>query len=102
MANAGKETAGIPDLLLDCNAVLGDSAKWRTPSGEAPDYSKANAIFKTQKTKVWDQGSLEDMVSNLVKNWEKEASYKVIATCRSCARLKVQLLRCSMALLAPN
>ena len=28
---------------------------------------------------VWPSKSLEDMVSNLVKNWEKEASYKLEA-----------------------
>ena len=78
MTDAENETAAaVPDILVDCNAVLGDHAKWRTPSGEAPDYSKANANFESQKTKAWDKGSLEDMVSNLVKNWEKEASYKV-------------------------
>ena len=29
------------------------------------------------RTKQWAAGSLEDIVSNLVKNWEKEASYRV-------------------------
>jgi hypothetical protein len=43
----------------------------------APDYTKANASFAAEKTKDWEKGSLQDMVSNLVKNWEKEASYKV-------------------------
>ena len=30
-----------------------------------------------EKSKTWEAGSLQDMVSNLVKNWEKEASYKL-------------------------
>ena len=29
-----------------------------------------------ERTHEWPTGSLEDLVSNLVKNWEKEASYK--------------------------
>jgi len=32
---------------------------------------------RAEKTKTWAAGSLEDQVSNLVKNWEKEASYKL-------------------------
>ncbi len=65
----------VPDLLTDPNAVLLDRAQWR--HGVAPDYTKANASFAAEKTKDWEKGSLQDMVSNLVKNWEKEASYKV-------------------------
>lgn len=34
------------------------------------------ALTTLAKTKTWDAGSLEDIVSNLVKNWEIEASYK--------------------------
>ena len=30
-----------------------------------------------ERTNVWPPGSLEDLVSNLVKNWEKEASFKM-------------------------
>lgn len=33
--------------------------------------------FDAERTHVWPAGSLEDVVSNLVKNWEKEASYKI-------------------------
>lgn len=66
----------VPDILADANAVLGDKAKWRTASGGPPDYTKADANYKAEKTVDWAPGSLEDMVSNLVKNWEKEASYK--------------------------
>lgn len=29
-----------------------------------------------ERTNVWPPGSLEDLVSNLVKNWEKECSFK--------------------------
>ncbi|KAH9567311.1 hypothetical protein CY35_03G023100 [Sphagnum magellanicum] len=65
----------VPDLLTDPNAVLLDRAQWR--HGVAPDYTKANASFAAEKTKDWEKGSLQDMVSNLVKNWEKEASYKL-------------------------
>ena len=71
-----KKADGVPDILLNPNAVLNDSARWR--HGSTPDYSKANANYAAQKSKDWEKGSLEDMVSNLVKNWEKEASYKVL------------------------
>ena len=33
-------------------------------------------MHTAERTNVWPAGSLEDLVSNLVKNWEKEASYK--------------------------
>jgi len=34
-------------------------------------------VRRAEKTKTWAAGSLEDQVSNLVKNWKKEASYKL-------------------------
>lgn len=33
-------------------------------------------MTQTAKTKTWEAGSLPDLVSNLVKNWEVEASFK--------------------------
>ncbi|DBB08879.1 hypothetical protein WJX82_007642 [Trebouxia sp. C0006] len=63
-----------PDYLLEPNAVLLDNCRWR--HGQVPDYSKANASFLKGRTTVHAPGSLEEIVSNLVKNWEKEVSYK--------------------------
>jgi len=48
---------------------------WRYKS--APDYSASNANFEATKTTSWSPNSLEFLIQNLVKNWEKEASYKV-------------------------
>ncbi|KAF9050446.1 hypothetical protein BJ165DRAFT_1525668 [Panaeolus papilionaceus] len=68
----------VPDFMLDPNVVLKDDAKWRYKT--APDYSLTNATFEETKTTNWAADSLEGLVQNLVKNWEKEASYKVDPT----------------------
>ncbi|KAF2741147.1 hypothetical protein EJ04DRAFT_530737 [Polyplosphaeria fusca] len=65
----------LPDYLSDPNAVLKDSsAKWRY--GRAPDYSKTRKMFEETKSKSHEAGSLPELVQNLVKNWEVEASFK--------------------------
>ncbi|CAG8507790.1 6849_t:CDS:2 [Ambispora leptoticha] len=68
----------LPDYMTDMNAVLKDKVEWL--HGTIPDYSKANNLFLKERTKIHESGSLEDLVTNLVKNWEKEASYKPKAT----------------------
>ncbi|KAL3132870.1 hypothetical protein ABBQ38_006791 [Trebouxia sp. C0009 RCD-2024] len=70
-------TAAMPDYLLEPNAVLLDNCRWR--QGHVPDYTKANENFEKGKTVTHKAGSLGDIVSNLVKNWEKEMSYKTHA-----------------------
>jgi len=50
------------------------SIMWR--SGK-PDYSKANFEYLSGKTQNHAAGSLEEVVENLVKSWESEASHKV-------------------------
>lgn len=66
---------------------------------QVPDYTKANENFEkgqcalncfvlcsgvmghkfsSGKTVTHQSGSLGDIVSNLVKNWEKEMSYKTV------------------------
>ncbi|KAK2749252.1 hypothetical protein FQN57_006868 [Myotisia sp. PD_48] len=66
---------GLPDYVLNQDAVLGDSeAAWRY--GRAPDYSKTRAFFQETKTTSHEAQSLPDLVQNLVKNWEIEASFK--------------------------
>ncbi|KAH9484832.1 Pathogen-related protein [Psilocybe cubensis] len=64
----------LPDFLLDPNVVLKDQSTWRYKT--APDYTATNANFETGKSTSWAPSSLEFLVQNLVKNWEKEASYK--------------------------
>jgi len=54
---------------------LPPDAKWRYK--KAPDYDLTNATFETTKSTDWAPDSLEGLIQNLVKNWEKEASYKV-------------------------
>lgn len=42
------ETPGLPDYLLNPNAVLGDeSADWRY--GKAPDYSNTRKVYEESK-----------------------------------------------------
>ncbi|EIE79829.1 hypothetical protein G6F46_002041 [Rhizopus delemar] len=68
----------LPDFMTDPNAVLKDTEhQWRY--GRIPDYTKVNKAFDAEKTMTHAEGSLEWLVSNLVKNWEKEMSYKLNA-----------------------
>ena len=65
----------LPDYLTNPNAVLGDKeAKWRY--GRAPDYTKTRKVYAETKQKTHEAGSLPQLVENLVKNWEVEASFK--------------------------
>jgi len=66
--------AALPDYLTDHNAILKDTADWRY--GKAPDYSNTRKVYEETKSKTHPDGSLEQIVQNLVKNWEVEASFK--------------------------
>ncbi|KAL2070845.1 hypothetical protein VTL71DRAFT_13871 [Oculimacula yallundae] len=69
------ETPGLPDYLLDPDATLKDNtAKWRY--GRAPDYSNTRKVYEQTKTQSHTAASLPNLVENLVKNWEVEASFK--------------------------
>ncbi|KAF9322753.1 hypothetical protein BGZ91_004071 [Linnemannia elongata] len=71
----------LPDYMTDRNAVLNDQGvNWR--GGKAPNYTKPNALFEAERTQVHPSDSLEFLVENLVKNWEKEASFKTEASLR--------------------
>lgn len=35
---------GLPDYVLDPNAVMGDTANWRY--GRAPDYTKTRKVYE--------------------------------------------------------
>ncbi|KAI1260672.1 hypothetical protein F5Y18DRAFT_248815 [Xylariaceae sp. FL1019] len=79
MATTAEPTTGpppmIPDYMKDPNAVLKDAdAQWRYKN--PPDYKKTRKYFEETKSCNHAAGSLEEMVENLVKNWEIEASYK--------------------------
>ncbi|KAI8068603.1 hypothetical protein BC940DRAFT_298601 [Gongronella butleri] len=68
--------ADLPDFMTNPNAVLGDvDHEWRY--GRVPDYKKVNEAYDLEKTVTHEEGSLPWLVSNLVKNWEKEMSYKL-------------------------
>jgi len=61
----------LPSYVLDPNAVLKDVSvdiKWRN---SLPNYDKANKLFENYKKSNHSPGSLEDIVQNLIKNWEK-------------------------------
>ncbi|KAF2131200.1 hypothetical protein P153DRAFT_287636 [Dothidotthia symphoricarpi CBS 119687] len=65
----------LPDYVTDPNAVLKDEGvKWRY--GRAPDYTKTRKVFEETKEKTHAPLSLPQLVENLVKNWEIEASFK--------------------------
>ncbi|CZT00372.1 uncharacterized protein RAG0_08420 [Rhynchosporium agropyri] len=70
-----RENPGLPDYLLDPDATLKDStSKWRY--GRAPDYSNTRKVYEQSKTQSHTAASLPNLVENLVKNWEVEASFK--------------------------
>jgi len=61
----------LPTYVLDPNAVLKqrtDSIQWRNG---IPNYSKVNTFFEKYKMTNHQSNSLEFLVQNLVKNWEK-------------------------------
>mmetsp|Transcript_10229 Transcript_10229/g.25700 ORF Transcript_10229/g.25700 Transcript_10229/m.25700 type:complete len:278 (-) Transcript_10229:90-923(-) len=51
------------------------ASNWRF--GGAPDYSLTNYKYLKERTKVHPEGSLEQVVENLVKTWEMERSHKL-------------------------
>ncbi|KAI7884778.1 hypothetical protein K492DRAFT_173250 [Lichtheimia hyalospora FSU 10163] len=70
--------ADLPDFMTDPNAVLNDTEhEWRYK--RVPDYKKVNEAYEQEKSVTHEEGSLSWLVSNLVKNWEKEMSYKLRA-----------------------
>ncbi|KAB2570544.1 Translation initiation factor IF-2 [Lasiodiplodia theobromae] len=70
-----QDHAAMPDYLADADAVLKDQGvKWRY--GRPPDYSKTRKVYAETKQMNHQSGSLIQMVENLVKNWEIEASFK--------------------------
>lgn len=82
----------VPDYLASPNAVLGDQiGSWRY--GKAPDYTNTRKVWEesesfqqseefllstlhSAKQMSHTAGSLPQLVENLVKNWEVEASFK--------------------------
>lgn len=52
--------------------------KWRF--GDVPDYSLTNLKYLKERSKIHPDGSLEQVVENLVKTWEMERSHKLEAT----------------------
>ncbi|KAF4816449.1 Pathogen-related protein [Colletotrichum tropicale] len=65
----------LPDYVTSPNAVFGDEGvQWRY--GRAPDYTKTRRVWREGKKMNHAAGSLPELVENLVKNWEVEASFK--------------------------
>lgn len=61
----------LPSFCLDKDAVIKDcpdDIKWRNG---LPNYNKANTLFEKHKITDHQPGSLEFIVQNIVKNWEK-------------------------------
>lgn len=53
----------------------GANTKWR--HGYQPNYDAVNEKFMAEKTMNHKDGSLEQVVENLVKTWEMESSHKM-------------------------
>ncbi|KAL4966081.1 uncharacterized protein BDV14DRAFT_199213 [Aspergillus stella-maris] len=69
------ESQNLPDYVLNPNAVLHDTnAAWRY--GSPPNYTKTRDYYERTKQNTHKAASLPSLVSNLVKNWEIEASFK--------------------------
>ncbi len=61
----------LPAYAQDQDAVLknvSSDVQWRNG---IPNYANAKAFFTQHKTTDHKAGSLEEIVQNLVKNWEK-------------------------------
>ncbi|KAI7208637.1 hypothetical protein KC333_g9066 [Hortaea werneckii] len=72
---APEPAPAVPDYLASPNAVFNDvGVQWRY--GKAPDYSKTRKVWEEGKKMNHAAGSLPQLVENLVKNWEVEASFK--------------------------
>ncbi|TGJ87651.1 hypothetical protein E0Z10_g1153 [Xylaria hypoxylon] len=70
-----QQLAKLPDYMTDANAVLKDvDAEWRY--NQLPDYKKTRKYYSETRSKNHAAGSLPELVENLVKNWEIEASFK--------------------------
>jgi len=72
------DSSKLPDFVKSMNAVLEDkdSGKISWLHGSVPDYTVVNGLYLSERTKVPTPGSLEDMITNLIKNWEREISHK--------------------------
>ena len=66
---------GLPSLGAGFASLEVSDTSARCPFGMLTRSAWARGC--AEKSKTWEAGSLPDMVSNLVKNWEKEASYKL-------------------------
>jgi hypothetical protein len=66
-----KESKGVKgEMIRDYEPV--DGVKWRFGT---PNYSKVNAEYFKNRTKKHPEGSLEQVVTKLVKNWEVESHH---------------------------
>jgi hypothetical protein len=68
----------LPSYATDCDAVLKDvpnDTQWR--SHGVPNYTKVNMFFDKYKSTDHAPGSLEAIVQNVVKNWEKGEMYNI-------------------------
>ncbi|OTA83895.1 hypothetical protein M434DRAFT_378080 [Hypoxylon sp. CO27-5] len=69
------QISALPDFMNDPNAVLKDiDAQWR--NSQPPDYTRTRKFYSETKQRTHEAGSLPELVENLVKNWEIEASFK--------------------------
>lgn len=48
--------------------------QWR--HGGRPIFHTVNRLFEQERTQVWPEGSIEELVQNAVKTWQMEISYK--------------------------
>lgn len=64
------------EYTTDPNAVIKDvGSEWR--NGEPPNYTEVREKCENERTTCHKKGSLEQIVENVVKNWEIESTKKV-------------------------
>ncbi|KAK9786079.1 hypothetical protein WJX73_004653 [Symbiochloris irregularis] len=73
----GRSPEQIPACLLDSGAVLRQPAHWR--HGQPPEFKAATRKYDKERLCFFAPGSTAEMVTNLIKNFEREASHKVQA-----------------------
>lgn len=71
------EHQDTPIQIQDRDFVLYSNPEIEWRYGKQPDYSKTNKTLRAQSKKKHAKGSLEDIVQNLVRTFEMEATYKL-------------------------
>ncbi|KAH0698005.1 hypothetical protein KY289_015487 [Solanum tuberosum] len=61
-------------FLHEDHVAAAGTMGWR--HGSPPIYDTVNNVFEQGRTKVWPEGSLEEIIQNSIKTFEMELKYK--------------------------